>query len=249
MSATVPIIGELVDDPGILKKFPRRSGVENVVEATGQPIAPRRTLAELEAVVDRGIKAWLEVGIALSEIRMDRLYRDGFETFEAYCQARFGFSRVRAHQLIEGAYVHKLLTSVNTVLPTHEKQIRPLHRLADDDKQEVWRKAVSDAGGKCPTAAVVEKVANSIAPTNRKNTSLRSKSEPSSPNQWEAERQIEEIIISLVTPILGDLAESQLTKDARRRISDDAAALIATWITAAKITVEKGGRNGFRPKR
>lgn len=44
----------------------------------------------------------LDVGQALARIRDGRRYRlEGFDTFEDYCRERWGFSRVRAHQMIE----------------------------------------------------------------------------------------------------------------------------------------------------
>jgi hypothetical protein len=51
------------------------------------------------------LATFVEVGHALLEIRENRLYRDGFTTFDDYCRDRWGFERTRAHRLIEAARV------------------------------------------------------------------------------------------------------------------------------------------------
>jgi hypothetical protein len=73
---------------------------------------------ELEATIEAGVRTFVDVGLALLEIRDTRLYRASYPTFDAYCRERWAFSRVRAHQLIEGAEVAGLLTVVNSVPPT-----------------------------------------------------------------------------------------------------------------------------------
>lgn len=53
--------------------------------------------------------------------------RETHDTFEAYCRERWGFSRQRAHQIVEAAKVAEVLsTIVNTRLPTNEAQAREL---------------------------------------------------------------------------------------------------------------------------
>jgi hypothetical protein len=50
-------------------------------------------LAELEAVVERGLTTFIEVGEALREIRDARLYKASHGTFEAYLRERWAISR------------------------------------------------------------------------------------------------------------------------------------------------------------
>jgi len=57
----------------------------------------------LEAIVERGQSAWLEVGLALTEIKERKLYRSDFATFREYCQERWGWTDKRAYQLIDAA--------------------------------------------------------------------------------------------------------------------------------------------------
>ena len=60
-------------------------------------------LNTLEAIVQRGLDADLEVGQALAEIDHARLYRGTHQTFEAYLRDRWGISGSRAHALIHPA--------------------------------------------------------------------------------------------------------------------------------------------------
>lgn len=50
--------------------------------------AERMLLTQNEAVIERGRRAFVEVGTALAQIRDSRLYRQSHDTFEAYCRER-----------------------------------------------------------------------------------------------------------------------------------------------------------------
>jgi hypothetical protein len=60
-------------------------------------------LDKLEAIVQRGLNAEIEVGNALAEINDTWLYRASNHTFETYLRDRWGMSRERADQLIQAA--------------------------------------------------------------------------------------------------------------------------------------------------
>jgi hypothetical protein len=80
-------------------------------------------------------------------IREKRTYRaDGWDTFEEYCQERWGWSRVHAHRLIEASEVATgLLPMGNTApLPANERQARELAPLRDNPAAKV-REAVDHA--------------------------------------------------------------------------------------------------------
>jgi hypothetical protein len=62
-------------------------------------------LAELEVTIERGRQSFVEVGHALIEIRESKLYRERAETFEAYCQLRWEFTRRHAERLMQTADV------------------------------------------------------------------------------------------------------------------------------------------------
>ena len=64
-----------------------------------------RRLADLEVVIERGQRTFIEAGEALLEIRESKLYRLGYGTFETYCKGRWGFSSNRARRLMDAAEV------------------------------------------------------------------------------------------------------------------------------------------------
>ena len=117
-------------------------------------------LGRLESVIDQGLKTFVEVGNALTEIRDKRLYREVFGTFEEYCRDRWGFSRVHAKRLVNAAEVVKNITTepIGSV-PATESQARPLARFAPDDQVAIWQRAVETSNGHQPTGAHVELVA------------------------------------------------------------------------------------------
>src|SRR5437588_12840187 len=77
--------------------------------ATAAPQLPVRvspSLLELEQVIARSKKAYLEVGNALREMQERKLYRDaGYSTFESYCKERWAFSRSVGYDYINAANV------------------------------------------------------------------------------------------------------------------------------------------------
>ena len=99
------------------------------------------TLGECEAVIERGLKTFCEVGEALLAIRDGRLYRATHSTFDDYCRERWGFSRVRAHQLIEATKVIENLSllPLGNKLPETERQARPLSLLPAAEQAEAWQ--------------------------------------------------------------------------------------------------------------
>jgi hypothetical protein len=130
----------------------------------------KSTLRSCEKVIERGCKTFLEVGNALAQINSESLYRESHRSFAAYCSGRWGLSKSRAYQLIEGAQIgDKVSTVVDTsypdscldlqiITPTAEGQVRPLSKLPDEQRPEAWREAVAAAGGRQPTSAQVQEV-------------------------------------------------------------------------------------------
>jgi hypothetical protein len=114
--------------------------------------------AELECVINRGLQTFIEVGDALMEIRDQKLYRFGHDTFEAYCMDKWGWTRRRANQLIGAAAVAHNLEKMGTTVPkpTSERQMRPLVGLKEEQQRESWAEATT--GDSNPTAQRVEEV-------------------------------------------------------------------------------------------
>ncbi|MEH1807094.1 MAG: hypothetical protein ACYTXT_28660 [Nostoc sp.] len=123
-------------------------------------------------------KAVFEAGKALMELRDRRLYRSTHSTFEEYCKDRFGFQRRHPYRLIEASAVFDNLMKMcpngtqteneqmcpigTQILPTSERQVRPIIKLEPEQQWEVWQRAVQEAGGKVPSAKVVGDVVQKI---------------------------------------------------------------------------------------
>lgn len=106
-------------------------------------IAESKRLIELEALIAKGKQTFVEVGLALTQIRDCRLYRSDFDTFEAYCKKRWGFSRQYAHQIISGvAAVKALPPNLSTMVDT-ERQARALSKVPPAKRAEVLEKAAA----------------------------------------------------------------------------------------------------------
>lgn len=117
------------------------------------------SLAECEAVIERGLRSFVEVGEALLRIRDERLYREGFETFESYCTDRWDLGRKRAYDFIASAEVVAELSPIGDTRPANESVARELAPLREDPEQlrEAWTEVVQAHGPK-PTAAQVREV-------------------------------------------------------------------------------------------
>lgn len=111
-------------------------------------------LAEHEAVIERGIQTFYEVGIALADIRDRKLYRADYGTFEDYAEKRWQMSRPRAYQLIEAAAVVSTTVDIGLPAPENERQARELGRIPEPERAKVWAETVERTDGK-PTAAAV----------------------------------------------------------------------------------------------
>ena len=98
----------------------------------------RQDLERLEGIIERNLHSFFEVGRALMEIRAKNYYRDvlGFETFEAYCKAKWDFNRAHAYRLIDSAKVIDVLSPIGDTKPMTESQARPLVKLKDNPEAQ-----------------------------------------------------------------------------------------------------------------
>jgi hypothetical protein len=122
---------------------------------SAEPLTPdeRLNLIEFEETIERHLHAFYDVGHALMQIRVNRLYRATHSTFEQYCNERWKFTKSRANQLIAGAEVADNLT---TTVAISEHTIRPLAKLPPKEQKEVYLKAVETAPDGKVTAKHVE---------------------------------------------------------------------------------------------
>jgi len=133
-------------------------------------LAGGRRLAELEKVINRGKKSFIEVGLALAEIRDLRLYRLTFKTFEGYCREKWGWGRQRAYQLIAASEAARILPDAVNQNVNHglqnERQARVIASVPEADRAEVLEavveagpvtaRAIHEAAGKAGRAEVVD---------------------------------------------------------------------------------------------
>jgi hypothetical protein len=123
-----------------------------------------RTLAECEAIIEAGLNGFVEAGRALAEIKEYKLYKDGRigSTWKSYCKERWKMSSAQADRLINSALIVSRLQISKKVpigtFPQSECVTRPLTQLPQGDIEAAWMEAVKEAGGKQPTAAIVQKV-------------------------------------------------------------------------------------------
>jgi hypothetical protein len=86
-------------------------------------------LEELEKTIARGKKTFVEVGLALAEIRDLRLYKLEYGGFEEYCQKKWGWTKQHAYRLIEAAPVAKSNTRVTSIRQAVAlAKVEPEHR-------------------------------------------------------------------------------------------------------------------------
>lgn len=113
-------------------------------------------LAELEIVIERGCRSFVEMGKALTEVKNKRLYRADYATFEDYCRQRWGFTRTQAYRLIAASYISGLLPMGDKI--TNERQARAVRKIAREIGPEAAAKAFEQAGPN-PTAEAIHQAA------------------------------------------------------------------------------------------
>jgi hypothetical protein len=121
-------------------------------------LAITQQLEACEAVIERGMTTFIEVGNALLRIRDERLYRQEYRDFETYCQARWAMNRRYANRLIEAADVADRLGPIG---PRNEGQARELSGLPAETAAQVMQEAHDLTAGQ-PTATVIREVRERI---------------------------------------------------------------------------------------
>jgi len=130
-------------------------------------------LERCETIIERGLKTFLEVGTALAQVRDLRLYRGEYDTFEAYCDERWGLKRQRAYELMDAANVVRQMSEISDIpAPERESHAAALAQLKDPAQQrqawEVARQRAHDLGKRITAglvqAVVREMVASPVPP-------------------------------------------------------------------------------------
>ncbi len=187
----------------------------------------------LEKVIEAGQKTFVEVGLALTEIREKKLYRKDYETFDAYCQGRWGWGQKRASQLIIAANTVKLLPKPLSTMVESERVAREIGKLPVPQQKHVLQEAKKS--GEPLTAVGVKKhlppppvVKKSLPVPAAKPTAKPPDSKPLQPvivtdktgwpiptallPLWERAHEVQEIL-TVVSRVKGTLRSAQESKD------------------------------------
>jgi hypothetical protein len=159
-------------------------------------------LAHHEAVIARGLKSFVEVGLALMEIKERKLYRGAYTTFEQYLDQRWHVGTSHGYRLIEAAEVMRSLSPIGDKLPlpTNEAQARELAAVPKEARQEVWETAVQTAPkGKVTASHVKTVVTRRLGKPTGKGSSAHPKVTPRKPRRV----QVQELLYQALT-LMGD---------------------------------------------
>jgi hypothetical protein len=151
--------------PALLLASPAKPAPISIGAAIGRVVglseADQLRLMTLEYSINESIaqgwRSFVDIGLALIEIKKAELYAGEFETFEEYCRVQWDFKRSKAKYLMAAAQVVKSLAALPDVpKPERESPLRPLLKLKPEDAQRAWRLAVEKTGGRRITARVVQ---------------------------------------------------------------------------------------------
>lgn len=164
----------------------------------------KKELTRCERVIRGGWETFVEVGKALAAIQQQRLYREKYRTFEAYCRVQWQYGKSHAHRLIGAAEVVDHLSPIGDELPMprSESQVRPLIGLDAEDQVKAWKAAVEQAAGKGVTARLVRQAAEEFTGTKGKGPRKAAR----------RKRQIGAAALEVVESALAALAEKDLQR-------------------------------------
>lgn len=119
-----------------------------------------KRLLQLEKVIKAGQQTFVEVGIALAEIRDSKLYQLEHDTFEDYCRERWGWSKPYCTQLITASKVVRNLPEESKVAIATESQARELAKAEPDQREEILRSVA--AKGPVTAKAIREQIQEAV---------------------------------------------------------------------------------------
>ncbi len=118
-------------------------------------------LTECERIIEEGYAAFLKVGLALAKVRDQRFYRATHQTFEAYCESRWGFTRTRAYELMSAANISQAVSEISDIPIAAESHAKELRGLEPETAAEVMERAAESGD---LTAASIREAREEIAP-------------------------------------------------------------------------------------
>jgi len=150
----------LADDKGMALK--------DIFGSSGPTEADRPELERLVGVVERGMAAWAEAGLAIQHIKDKQLWRlDGQKTWELWCEKRLGVSSRRILQLEQAAAFGRQIAELMPSklgsgaspfrMPSTPAALEPLAGLATaEERVDAYIEASTEAGGE-PTREQVKR--------------------------------------------------------------------------------------------
>ncbi len=115
-----------------------------------------------ESVIEETKLSFVKCGEALLKIRDKKLYRNTHSTFGEYCQDKWGWTRQRAHQIINAAVVVKALPKGLSTKVDNESQARALADVPKEERKGVLAEAAKD--GNLTAAKITEAAAEIVEP-------------------------------------------------------------------------------------
>ena len=116
-----------------------------------------------EGTIQTVWQSFVDVGLALAEIRDGRLYRNNFTSFEHYCERRWEFKRGKADYLISAARIcRRIAETPGLPQPDRESQLRPLLAVSLEDAEMAWQYAVQFCCGRPVTARIVKRAVQKL---------------------------------------------------------------------------------------
>lgn len=125
-------------------------------------------------LIERVGNAFYVSGMALLQLKEERLYRSTHFSFDEFCQDIFGYSSDYAYLKMAAAKVYQNLidnlppslgkptNGRQQILPTRQRQLRPIVKAKLDEAAqiEVWQMAIALAEEKVPSNSIVTEAVN-----------------------------------------------------------------------------------------
>jgi hypothetical protein len=115
-----------------------------------------------------GVRAFHRAGEALLGIRKDRLYREQYSTWEAFCREEYRITKTYANYMINAFEVIERLQQEGCfIIPDSEYACRVLCKFPDDMQKTILKEAQRRCRGRNPDAISIREAALTIVPDKR----------------------------------------------------------------------------------
>jgi len=119
-------------------------------------------LKKLEEIIERGQNTFMLVGKAVMEVKLTRLWRQDYHSWDEYCAKRWGWTRQRVHQIEKSSETVGLLPENVAQMVDNEKAARELANVPEDKREEVVRKAAKASKKSKATAAAIKEASEEV---------------------------------------------------------------------------------------